>query len=70
LWSNVVLPQQTPGGSKGATVRYTSTMRGRLNVIDDRLVQWISDVLGMAFTTQTNSDLRPTHTVDTIAAID
>lgn len=45
-------------------------MRGRLNVIDDRLVQWISDVLGMAFTTQTNSGLRPTHTVDTIAAID
>lgn len=44
-------------------------MCGRLNVIDDPLVHWISDVLGIEFTTQTNSDLRPTQTVDTITAI-
>lgn len=43
-------------------------MCGRLNVIDDPLVQWIADVLGITFTTQTNRDLRPTQQVETIAA--
>lgn len=43
-------------------------MCGRLNVIDDPLVHWICNVLGVEFTTQTNRDLRPTQTVDTIAA--
>lgn len=44
-------------------------MCGRLNVIDDPLVHWICDVLGVEFATQTNRDLRPTQTVDTIAAV-
>ena len=44
-------------------------MCGRLNVIGDPLAHWVGDVLGVAFTTQTNRDLRPTQTVDTIATI-
>jgi putative SOS response-associated peptidase YedK len=45
-------------------------MCGRLNVVDDPLVHWICEVLGVEFTTQTNRDLRPTQTLDTIAATD
>jgi putative SOS response-associated peptidase YedK len=43
-------------------------MCGRMNVIDSPLTQWVCDYLGIEFTTQTNTDLRPTQPVDTIAA--
>ncbi|MCH4295576.1 SOS response-associated peptidase [Shewanella sp. 3B26] len=36
-------------------------MCGRLNVIDDPLCIWVQDVLGLKFSTHSNSDLRPTQ---------
>lgn len=42
-------------------------MCGRMNVINDPLCQWVQDVLGLNFHTETNIDLRPTQTVATIA---
>ena len=41
-------------------------MCGRLNVIDDVLTQFVSDILGLEFCTPTNIDLRPSQMVSTI----
>jgi len=41
-------------------------MCGRLNVIDDPLVQQICHFLGMDFSTETNTNLCPTQSVSTI----
>lgn len=43
-------------------------MCGRLNVIDDPLVDLLMEELGIAFGTSTNRDLRPTQDVATVAA--
>ncbi|MCP5170340.1 MAG: SOS response-associated peptidase [Hahellaceae bacterium] len=42
-------------------------MCGRLNVIDAPLSQIVSDMLGIQFSTQSHTDLRPTEQVATIA---
>jgi putative SOS response-associated peptidase YedK len=41
-----------------------------MNVIDAPVTQWLMEYMGIEFTTQTNTDLRPTQTVDTIAALE
>lgn len=44
-------------------------MCGRLNVTTDPLVEWLSDTLGIDFAIETNTDLRPTETIATLATI-
>ena len=44
-------------------------MCGRLNVKDDPLVKWVNDYFGVSFMTESNSDLRPTQEIATIARI-
>ncbi|MEZ9233363.1 SOS response-associated peptidase [Vibrio amylolyticus] len=44
-----------------------NSMCGRMNIIDDPLTQVVSDLLGIAFTARSNSDLRPTDPVSTVA---
>ncbi len=44
-------------------------MCGRINVSDNPLVQWMFDVLGIPFTTTTNTDLRPTECISAVALI-
>ncbi|WP_448553993.1 SOS response-associated peptidase [Thalassotalea montiporae] len=41
-------------------------MCGRLNIIDDPIAQFINDVLGIEFNTQTNPDLRPSQDIAAI----
>ncbi|MGF1695271.1 SOS response-associated peptidase [Vibrio lamellibrachiae] len=41
-------------------------MCGRFNVIDDPLTKLVSELLDMQFTTQSNSDVRPTNMVSTV----
>lgn len=45
-------------------------MCGRLNVIDDPLVDWLMEELGIEFSTSTNRDLRPTQEVATVASVE
>ncbi|GAA5217068.1 SOS response-associated peptidase [Corallincola platygyrae] len=45
-------------------------MCGRMNVMDDPLTQWLSQQLGLDFHTHTNPDLRPSQTIDVVAAGD
>ena len=45
-------------------------MRERMNVTDDPIVRWLFDPLGMSFTTETNTDLRLTQQVATVAYLD
>ncbi|WP_295893745.1 SOS response-associated peptidase [uncultured Vibrio sp.] len=42
-------------------------MCGRMNIIDDPLAQVVSDLLGIAFTTQSNPDVRPTDRVSAVS---
>lgn len=41
-------------------------MCGRLNVIDDPLAKAVSDLLGISFSPENNTDLRPTQNVSTV----
>lgn len=45
-------------------------MCGRLNVINDPLAQWVSQVLDLDFRTSTNTDLRPTEHIDAIVSME
>ncbi len=45
-------------------------MCGRLNVINDPLAQWVSQVLDLDFRTSTNTDLRPTEHIDTVVSME
>ena len=45
-------------------------MCGRFSVIDDPLAKQVSDMLGIQFSTKTNTDLRPTQDVATISLLE
>ncbi|OUS30209.1 hypothetical protein A9Q99_06970 [Gammaproteobacteria bacterium 45_16_T64] len=44
-------------------------MCGRLNVTTDPLVEWLRETLGISFSIESNTDLRPTETIATLATI-
>ncbi len=43
-------------------------MCGRMNVTDSPLSQWVSESFGINFKAKTNTDLRPSQTVDVLSA--